>query len=310
MTRVAMVGRAGVLKRLAQELPLRDSSLEVVGLPTPEQTDDAEVVVGWNLHDGTLAHFPRVRLVHSPAAGCDHLLGDTSLPGNVPICRVVDPAQREGMTAFVSWAVLHYQRRLDEVLRNECDHHWEMPVQLPLSDTQVGVLGLGQFGGHAASQLARLGLSVRGWARSPRQLEGVECFHGNSQLGSFLEGLDILICLLPLTPETQGILNISLFRQMAPGGVVINLGRGPHLVVDDLLQALDEGHLRAALLDVFDQEPLPQDSALWSDPRVTVTPHMASAACIEAMVEQIVANIQRLEKGEPLINQVDRTGGY
>jgi glyoxylate/hydroxypyruvate reductase A len=209
----------------------------------------------------------------------------------------------------VLWGVLHYHRHFDQILANHQRQHWQRLAQKPAQQTRVGVMGLGQLGKAAALQLAKLGFSTRGWARSAQQVDGVQTFDG-AQLPAFLDGLDILICLLPLTEHTRGVLCSATFAQLAPGAVVINCGRGGHLRSDDLQAALASGQLRAALLDVFEKEPLAPDHSLWRTPGVTVTPHIASSASFEVIAEQILANIDRLEAGLPLLNTVDSQLGY
>lgn len=310
MTRVALVGRGATLSSLAAQLPRVDPSLEVVTLAPGEAPDDAEIALCWYPPPGSFARLPRLRLVHSIAAGCDHLLADPSLPAQVPVCRMVDPDQRLGMTEFVLWAVLHYHRRLDQVFADRARHHWHWPAQREASGCKVGVMGLGALGAHAAQALSVQGFSVRGWARSAKHLDGVACFAGEEAFNAFLDGLDILVCLLPLTEATRGILGRSTFARLARDAAVINLGRGEHLVRDDLRAALDQGQLRGALLDVFEREPLPEDDPLWQDHRVIVTPHMASASSLDTIAAQVVANIHRLERGEALLNRIDPSRGY
>ncbi|WP_027350897.1 2-hydroxyacid dehydrogenase [Halotalea alkalilenta] len=310
MSRVALVGRGATLSSLAAQLPRVDPSIEVVTLAPGETLDDAEIALCWYPPPGSFARLPRLRLVHSIAAGCDHLFADPSLPAQVPICRMVDPDQRLGMTEFVLWAVLHYHRRLDQVFADRARHRWHWPVQREASGCRVGVMGLGALGAHAAQALAAQGFSVRGWARSAKRLDGVACFAGEEAFDAFLDGLDILVCLLPLTEATRGILGRATFARLARDAAVINLGRGEHLVRDDLRAALDQGQLRGALLDVFEREPLPEDDPLWRDHRVIITPHMASASSLDTIAAQVVANIHRLERGEALLNRIDPSRGY
>lgn len=310
MIRVALVDPDRTLNGLGQRLAGLDPDLQIVELPKPSSEDPASVVVTWNAPADTFRYFPKVRLAHSPAAGGNHLLSDPFLAPQVPICRVVDPDQRDGMADFVSWAVLYYHRGLDAVFANRGLRHWWLPPQKDNRETRVGILGLGQMGAHAASRLAGLGFAVRGWSRRPRKVLGVHDFFGDDQLQDFLRGLNILICLLPLTQQTAGILNRNTFRALAKDAVLINLGRGEHLLIEDLREALDKGQLKGALLDVFSEEPLPPEDDLWKDPRLLITPHMASSASSSAIARQIAANIARLRQGLPLLNQVDRAGGY
>jgi glyoxylate/hydroxypyruvate reductase A len=171
-------------------------------------------------------------------------------------------------------------------------------------------MGLGELGGHIASVLPRLGYTVLGWSRSPRRIEGVETFHGEDGLTPFLARTDALVCLLPLTASTRGILSRRVFEALPRGASLIHVGRGAHLVEPDLRDALASGQLRGAVLDVFAQEPLPADNPLWSTPGVLVTPHMASMADWRVVAAQIAANVERLRRGEPLAHEVDLARGY
>ncbi|MBV8680277.1 MAG: glyoxylate/hydroxypyruvate reductase A [Aquitalea sp.] len=268
----------------------------------------AEVAACWFPPAGSLQALPRLRLIHSVSAGIEHLGEAATLP-QLPVCRVVDPEQRQGMVEFMRWAVIHYQRHFDLVLANQQLARWQRPPQQPAHQFKVGVMGLGSMGCAVAQDLAAAGYAVRGWSRSPKQLASVSCHHG-PQLTDFLSGLDLLINLLPLTPATQHILNRTTFAALAPGAVLVNGGRGQHVAKDDLTAALASGQLRAALLDVFEQEPLPPDHLWWHMPGLTITPHMASAASMHCIASQIVENLRRLHSGEALLNRANPALGY
>lgn len=258
---------------------------------------------------GSLGALPGLRLIHSVAAGIDHLQHDPSCPP-LPVCRVVDPGHRQGMTEYVRWAAIHYHRGFDQVLQQQAGKVWQRPRQRPAAEFKVGVMGLGSLGAAIAEDLAAAGYQVRGWARSGKQLAAVQTFAGPQAMGAFLDGLELLINLLPLTTETRGILGQATFARLAPGAAVVNCGRGAHLRLEDLQQALASGQLRGALLDVFEEEPLPPDQRLWSLPGVTITPHMASAASHDCIAMQVAENLRRLHAGEPPLNLVDRARGY
>ena len=270
--------------------------------------NQAEVAVCWFPLPGSLQALPRLRLIHSVSAGIEHLGEVATLPG-LPVCRVVDPEQRRGMVEFMRWAVIHYQRQLDRVLDNQRRALWHRPPQLTAGQFKVGVMGLGSMGSAVARDLATAGYAVRGWSRNARVLPGVACHHG-AGLHDFLSGLNLLINLLPLTPATHHILDRDTFSALAPAAVVINAGRGQHVDANDLASALRSGQLRAALLDVFEQEPLAADHPWWSLPGLTLTPHMASAASMHSIALQVVQNTRRLVAGEPLLNLVDPVQGY
>jgi len=270
---------------------------------------EAEVAACWFPPVGALQALPKLRLIHSVSAGIEHLDTAGDLPA-VPVCRVVDPEQRRGMVEFMRWAVIHYQRHFDLVLARQQQARWQRPPQIPAGEYRVGVLGLGSMGSAVAQDLAGAGYAVRGWSRSPKTLAGVDCHHGDSGLQDCLTGLDLLINLLPLTTATAGLLNSRVFAALAPGAVLVNGGRGQHVAAADLAAALSSGQLRAALLDVFEQEPLPADHPWWHTPGVTVTPHMASAASARCIASQIAANTQRLLTGAALLHRADPALGY
>ncbi|MCE7762753.1 glyoxylate/hydroxypyruvate reductase A [Pseudomonas putida] len=270
----------------------------------------AEVAVCWFPPQGSLGQLPNLRLVHSIGSGIDHLAQDSSRDVSLPVCRVVDPDHTQGMSEYVHWGVLHFHRGFDRVIAGNASQHWQRPVQRKAEDFRVGVMGLGAIGAPVAQRLAAAGYDVRGWARTPRQLDGVTTFEGAGSLHDFLGGLDVLVNLLPLTASTHGVLNHAVFRHMAEGSALINCGRGQHLNPDDLRQALASGQLRGALLDVFEQEPLPADSPLWHTPGVWVTPHMASAASDLCIARQVADNVSRLSAGLELNNLVDPELGY
>ncbi|PXX50100.1 MULTISPECIES: 2-hydroxyacid dehydrogenase [Aquitalea] len=269
----------------------------------------AEVAACWFPPAGSWQSLPRLRLIHSMSAGIEHIGQADSLPA-VPVCRVVDPEQRQGMVEFMRWAVIHYQRHFDLVLANQQQARWQRPPQCPARDYRVGVLGLGSMGSAVAQDLAGAGYAVRGWSRSPKTLAGVDCHHGDHGLQDCLAGLDLLINLLPLTAATTGLLDRRAFAALARGAVLVNGGRGQHVAEADLHAALASGQLRAALLDVFEQEPLPAAHPWWHTPGVTVTPHMASAASARCIASQIAENTRRLASGAELLHRADPALGY
>lgn len=271
--------------------------------------DDADVAICWHPPAGVMSTLPRLRLIHSIAAGVDNILTDSTIP-DLPVCRIVDQGHAQGMAQFALWATLYFHRQFDTVLAQQKTQTWQAPVQRAAGDVTVGIMGWGNLGRAVGHTLQPLGYKVRGWARSPKTESGIEMFHGDDGRTAFLSGCDILICLLPLTPETEGLMNADLFRTLPQGAAVINIGRGEQLVEDDLIAALDSGHLRGAVLDVFTQEPLPASHPLWSHDKVLVTPHMASVANPKDIAAQIMANVNHLYRGEPLANKVDRSQGY
>lgn len=277
-------------------------------LPGDPDAGDAEIAVCWNPPAGALSTLPKLRLVHSIAAGVDNILGDPTLP-DVPLCRVVDPSHAQGMTEFVTWGVLHFHRHFDAVLANQSKALWWRPAQTDAARRRVGVMGLGTLGARVAVELQRFSFDVRGWSRERKSLPGIATF-GADEFDAFCADLDIVVCLLPLTEQTRGILGRATFDALPRGAKLIHAGRGEHVVRADLLAALKDGRLGGAIVDVFDVEPLPADDAYWRAPNLIVTPHMASVASFECIGEQVAFNVRQLLEGGALRNVVDRGRGY
>jgi glyoxylate/hydroxypyruvate reductase A len=277
-----------------------------------EAFDPAEVryVASWKHPPGSLAALPNLQVLFSLGAGVDHLIGDPLLP-KVPLVRVVDADLTARMSEYV---VLHClmrlrrQRRHDEQQRRKI--WFDDRFQPGAHEVRVGIMGLGVLGQDAARKLKVMGFDVAAWSRSPREVEDVQSFSGESGLTPFLARTDILVCLLPLTEATRGILNRSLFERLARDGklggpILINAGRGGLQVEADILAALEDGTLHAATLDVFETEPLPAHSPLWTHPAVTVTPHNAAMSNPDSIAEQIAEQVGAFERGEKLKNVVD-----
>jgi len=278
----------------------------------PEIGDPADVAYAlvWSPPPGLLARLPNLKAVFSLGAGLDHLFRDPALPADVPVVRMVDPGLTRSMTEYVALRVLDWHRQAAAYRAQQARAEWR-PLRQPLApDRRVGVLGLGMMGGAAARALAGLGFAVAGWSRTARAETGIDAFHGAEGLAPFLARSEILICLLPLTPATAGILNAETFARLPRGAHLINAGRGAHLVEADLLAALDDGQLAGAALDVFAEEPLPPDHPFWRHPAITVTPHVAAIARPRTAAPVIAEAIRRIEAGEPPPHAVDRARGY
>ena len=268
----------------------------------------------WKQPPGLMAQFANLRVIFSLGAGVDALTADTTLPA-VPLVRIVDPDLTMRMTEYVVLHVLMIHRQQRAYDAQQRQRIWNELPQPAAHEVAVGVMGLGVLGGAAAAALARLGFRVAGWSRTPKQLDGVETFYGPAGIDSFLARSEVLVCLLPHTPATDSILDHALLRKLKRDGALggaylINAGRGRLLVEADLLAALEDGTLSGATLDVFAEEPLPKTNALWSHPQVTVTPHAAAASVPDALVDNVLRQIARFERGEAMENVVDRTVGY
>lgn len=278
---------------------------------TPDVGDPREIdaALVWRAPPGMLAGFPNLRLIQSLGAGVDGLLADPDLP-DVPLCRLVDGSMARSMSEFVLTLVLKYHRRLDHYAREQRAGRWTFLLPDPPAATRVGIMGLGELGAHAAGVLAGQGFTVRGWSRGRRDLPGCATFAGADGLPDFLAATDILVCLLPLTPTTRGILDARLLAGLPAGARLINVGRGAHQVEADLLAALDGGRLAHASLDCFAEEPLPPDHPFWSHPRIDVTPHIAAFADPDSAADAVADNLRRLADGRPLRHLVERARGY
>ena len=270
---------------------------------------DIEFALVWGPKQGALKAFPNLKAVLSLGAGVDHLLGK-DLPPGVPVVRLVDPGLTRGMREYVIYWTLHTHRRFAEYAASTAAGEWR---QLPQADTRkcrVGIMGLGQMGADAANHLRALEFDVAGWSRRAKTLDGITCFHGRDGLADFLSQTEILVCLLPLTPETAGIINKDTLAGLPPGAAVINAARGSHVVDADLIAALDSGHLARATLDVFHTEPLPPDHPFWSHPKINLTPHAASITTPETAAEPVAENIRRIRAGQAPEPIVDPDTGY
>jgi glyoxylate/hydroxypyruvate reductase A len=237
------------------------------------------------------------------------LIGDPDLP-DVPIVRAADAGGDVMIDEFALLHVLRHHRELPELALAQQRSEWLRLKPKHAHERPVGVMGLGAIGLSVAQLLVRHGFDVAGWVRSPRQVDGITIFHGSGQLPAFLKRSEIVVNLLPLTEETNGILNASAFAQMPKDAAVINLGRGPHVVEADLMAALDSGQLAAATLDVFPTEPLPKESPLWRHPKITVTPHVSRRIFPSNLAPRVCDAIRRLHAKQPLVHEVDRTRGY
>ncbi len=268
----------------------------------------------WKPGPGELAAFPNLRVIFNLGAGVDALMADSSLP-NVPLVRVAVGDLTDRMAEYVVLHVLMHHRQ--ELYLRACqrEKRWQPKFQWPASAIAVGIMGLGTLGLNAAEMLARIGFRVAGWSRTSKRIDGIECFHGQEQLDAFLERTDILVCLLPLTPDTRHILNRGLFAKLhrnSPLGapVLINAGRGGLQDEVEILACLDDGTLGAASLDVFADEPLTADSPFWTHPKIVLTPHNAADTDPDEISKYVARQIERFEAGGALENVVNPARGY
>ena len=285
--------RAGIDHHLSRDLP-------------PDQVDYIVYAPSQPIRD--FGPYTRLRAVLSLWAGVEKIAGNPTL--RVPLARMVDEeGLTQGMVEWVTGHVLRHHLGMDAHIVNP-GHRWD-PQPPPLArDRPVTILGLGQLGGACARALRHLGFPVTGWSRREKRISGISSLHGDESLPRALNGAQVLVLLLPLTPQTESLIDAHALARLAPGAVVLNPGRGA--LIDDtaLIDALDSGHLSHATLDVFREEPLPPDHRFWAHPRVTVTPHVASETRPESAARVIVENIRRGQAGKPLLHLVDPHAGY
>ncbi len=293
---------ADLFARRMPELPFRI-------WPDVGDPRDVRFLAAWQPPDDLAQRFPNLEVLFSTGAGTDHV-DLSAIPATLPVVRMVEAGIIGGMVEYVTMAVLSVHRDWETYRRQQRDGQWNVHRVYPASKRRVGVLGLGVLGRAVLQSLTGLGFSCAGWSRSARQIDGVECHAGQDGLQAFLARTDILVCLVPLTAETRGILSKSVFDQLPRGATVINVGRGGHLVQDDLLQALDDGRLGGAILDVCEPEPLSPGHPFWTHPKVVLTPHIASMTQPETAAEAVMHNLRRHQQGLPMTGLVDRARGY
>lgn len=271
---------------------------------------DAAVVA--NPRPGSLSAFNRLRLIQSLWAGVDRLVTDATLPDSVPLARMVDPAMSAAMAETALWATLALHRGFFAYASRQRQREWRVHAQARADETPVLVLGMGEMGGAVARRLASQGYPVTGWALRPRStpLDGVPMAHGEDGLAAALPRAAVVINLLPLTEATRGLVDARFLAAMAPSASFVNFGRGAHVVDRDLLAALDRGHIRHAVLDVFCVEPLPPDHLYWTHPAVTLLPHAAALTDPRSAAKVVAANLRALAEGRPVAHLVDRAQGY
>lgn len=268
---------------------------------------DIDVAVVATHPKGALANLPKLRLIQSLWMGVENIVADPDLPKGVPVARLIDPGMVAAMGETAIAHVLDWHRHFWCYRQFQKDKVWKRRKQFLASDRTVGILGLGELGSTIANKLHAMGFHVAGWSRRPKALDGVYC---STDLDEILKRSDAVICLLPLTPLTRGILNKDSLQLIRKDGCIINLARGGHVVVPDLLAALDSGHLAHAYLDVFEPEPLPADSPLWAHPGITLTPHIAALSEPRTSVGKIAENIELIRRGEKPLSTVDFAAGY
>lgn len=273
--------------------------------------DGPAYAFAWEPEPGLIAKYPNIQTIFSLGAGVDHLTRDPSLPPELPIIRMSDDGLKEGMAEFVLMSVLMHHRFMPKMLQAQRKHQWKRLFPKRARDVRVGILGYGALGIACAAALKPMDYQIAAWSRTAKPAkDGLEHFTGNEQFNAFLARTDILVGLLPSTPETTGLLNKETMSMMPKHASIINVGRGTLINLDDLVELLDQGHLSGATLDVFTKEPLDDDDPLWDHEKINITPHIASITRPETAAEYVARNIKKIESRQSPENVLDRKRGY
>ena len=293
-----------------REMRRLDPRLEIREWPDIGNPEDVDIAMVWKMPHGELAKFPNLKLIISMAAGVDHVLSDPDRPKGVPIVRVTDPHMARSMGHWFLMNILRLHRETAHYDKLRSQKIWPAEIAFDTDSVSVGILGLGYLGVHVAQMLKAVGLRVQGWSRTEKNLDGIHSFSGRAGLEHMLSNTNYLACLLPNTPATEGIMDLSVFNKMPRGSYVLNAGRGSQLVEPDLLEALNNGQIKGAALDVFETEPLPKDHPFWTDSRILLTPHHAAEVFLPAAAKIFLKNIYSIRNNQPLTGLVNQELGY
>lgn len=285
-----------------------DPSVKIQVWPELTDPEAIECAAVWNHPPGILNQLPNLKLICSMGAGVDHVLTDAGIPPHIPITRIIEEKLSAAMTNFVLMAVLNFHKRFYAYQEDKRNKRWDQATY-PEVEVSVGILGLGVLGQDAARQLVALGFEVHGLSRTRKHVHGVQLYT-SAEMDTFLKSINVLVCLLPYTPENHGLLNYDFFQKMNRGSYLINVARGKHHVEADIIRSIEEGQLSGAFLDVFETEPLPKDSPIWTHPKIQYTPHIASITNPQAAIPQIMENFHRVKIGEAPLKMIDRNKGY
>lgn len=307
---IVIIRQDGKIKQWQDALKSAAPDLEVFSYLEEHPKEKIELALVWKHPAGELNKYPNLRCIASSGAGVDFIFEDPDYPKELPMTRVVDQMLASDMSEHVIAAIFSYLKNLGQYRLDQKNLVWKPREYRRISDVTIGVLGMGALGTVLAKDLIRFGFQGQGWARSKKHLSNFTTFVGDPGLSDFLRTTDILVCLLPLTDDTSGILNKKLFAQLPKGAYIINVARGGHVLDADLLEMIHNGHLSGACLDVFHDEPLPPDHPFWKQDRIHMTPHYASVSDTRSVVPQILENYRRLQVGEPLQNLVLKERGY
>jgi len=292
-----------------QALQDEDPNLDIEVWPAVQHKERVQFAVSWRHPSGIFKHYPNLKAITSLGAGVDHLLNDPDLP-DIPLARVVTPALSEQLADYTLTAVLNFQQRTFEYFSQKQQAIWKPVDTYPRQDLAIGIMGLGQIGTKVAKQFIANRYHTAGWSGSKKEITGLTSYSGPHEFEDFLASVNILICLLPLTAETEGILNLEVFKKLRRPAYLINVARGAHLVEEDLIYALDTEILEGACLDVFSEEPLPGSHPFWNRENIMITPHIGAVTPPAEAATQIVENYKRALSGMELLNTVDKKRGY
>ena len=306
---IALILNSGRAEEWKAEIAKHLPEIKIEVYPEIEKYEEVELALCWKPEANYYAHFPNLKVIQSGGAGIDHLFPST-VPAHLHICRIIDPMLKSDMFEHVLTCLMHAMKNFSAYIKGQEKKHWRPLLYKSIGETKVTILGLGEIGGYVAERLAQLGFNVNGWSSSPKNLQSVSSFIGMDGLSAAVEDADFVVNVLPLTDATKGILNHSLFNLCRKEAVLVNVGRGEHLIENDLLDAIAEKKIAAAYLDVFHKEPLPQDHPFWDCPSIFITPHVASRTNIRSSVEQVVDNYIRMSEGRSLLNEVSLEKGY
>ncbi len=307
---IVIIRQDGKIELWKKALLDHSPNLEVYSYLEDHPKEAIDMALVWKHPNGALTDYPNLKCIASNGAGVDFIFKDPDAPKDLPITRVVDDKLAQDMSEHVLAVILTHLKNLDRHKINQMKGIWKPMQYRRISDFTVGIMGLGALGKVLAEDLVRFGFKVQGWANSEKSIDHMTCFVGEEGFSSFLASTEILVCLLPLTERTTGILNKNIFQKLPKDAFVINVARGGHLVDSDLVEMLDNGHLSGAGLDVYHEEPLPIEHPFWLHSKVHMTPHYASVSDSGSVVPQILENYRRLKANEPLMNSVLTNRGY
>lgn len=306
---VLLVSKKRDFSALKKHIQTIDSNIDVEIWPAVANPDRVQLAVAWNQPENVFAKFPNLKAITSLGAGVDHLVRDATIPESKNLTRMVLPSLKQQVADYVLMSVLNILRHSHTYYRQKQRAEWSEHQPIEKDDLRIGVMGLGQLGSVTAKKLEQNGFHVSGWARTKKELSSIRTYT-SGEIDIFLREVNILVCLLPLTPETTGILNLKTIKQLKQPAFIINAARGEHLVDEDLIYALDTDRIRHATLDVFTDEPLPESHPFWNRDKITITPHIAALTNEKEAAELIVENYKRLLSGMKLLNPVSRKFKY